>query len=220
MIATKSNVRRPSVMPRKPQNNARPPLVEIEMVPLNTHMLTSEERLALPIDPKKSLEIHTVVKKGNTYTGELNAKGQFEGLGRMVYANGDIYTGQWFTGQKNGVGIMTYTAGQKLYKGHWSDGKKNGMGIMSCAESDASNTTGSFTYQGSFARDEFHGFGKLKFQPLSKHFVTYTGQWQNNKRLGEGEQSTQADNNRCRASSFKAHWESTKYNGEVTLEDE
>jgi hypothetical protein len=30
-----------------------------------------------------------------------------QGEGRMIYANGDIYEGQWHEGKRNGYGAMT-----------------------------------------------------------------------------------------------------------------
>ena len=29
------------------------------------------------------------------------------GDGRMIYANGDVYEGQWYLGKRNGYGVLT-----------------------------------------------------------------------------------------------------------------
>jgi hypothetical protein len=42
-----------------------------------------------------------------------------------VYANGNVYEGEWVDGRINGFGTLTYADGDK-YIGLWVDGKMNG----------------------------------------------------------------------------------------------
>ena len=43
------------------------------------------------------------------------------GEGRIIYANGDVYEGNWENDLPNGEGVMSYFNGNK-YDGQWSDG--------------------------------------------------------------------------------------------------
>lgn len=47
--------------------------------------------------------------------------------GKMTYANGDIYEGEWKDSQKNGHGKYIWTDGD-VYEGEWKDGMRNGQG--------------------------------------------------------------------------------------------
>ena len=49
-----------------------------------------------------------VVGKELRGEGEVNAQGEWEGRGTMVYASGDMYEGQWRAGEEHGRGKMTF----------------------------------------------------------------------------------------------------------------
>ena len=50
-----------------------------------------------------------------------------EGLGILIYPNGEKYIGEWKNGKRNGFGTQTYRFGGK-YEGEWKDGDKwNGI---------------------------------------------------------------------------------------------
>jgi hypothetical protein len=50
-----------------------------------------------------------------------------------VYANGDIYEGQWKEGKMDGEGKSTYTDGN-VHEGQWKDGKQDGQGKITFAD--------------------------------------------------------------------------------------
>ena len=52
------------------------------------------------------------------------------GLGRMVYANGVRYTGQWVHGQPHGKGMEERPDGDR-YVGEWANGQPDGLGVHS-----------------------------------------------------------------------------------------
>ena len=49
------------------------------------------------------------------------------GIGILIFPNGDKYVGGWKDGKRNGQGIETYLSGQK-YEGQWRDGEIDGEG--------------------------------------------------------------------------------------------
>ena len=63
------------------------------------------------------------------YEGNFK-NGNFEGLGRMIYANGDIYKGEWNEGKRSGKGFWKSLKGDYSYEGDWKNGLPDGFGIM------------------------------------------------------------------------------------------
>jgi hypothetical protein len=51
------------------------------------------------------------------------------GIGRMTFANGDKYEGNFVNENLNGRGTMTFANGDK-YEGNFVNGTSNGKGIM------------------------------------------------------------------------------------------
>lgn len=45
----------------------------------------------------------------------------------MIYANEDIYEGQWHEGKRNGYGVLTKRNGDH-FEGHWVNDKREGQG--------------------------------------------------------------------------------------------
>ena len=50
-----------------------------------------------------------------------------DAMGRLLYGNGDFYSGQWKDGQQNGRGRMIYEDGS-VYDGQWRNNKFDGYG--------------------------------------------------------------------------------------------
>ena len=50
-----------------------------------------------------------------------------DAMGRLLYGNGDLYSGQWKDGQQNGQGRMIYDDGS-VYEGQWRNNKFDGYG--------------------------------------------------------------------------------------------
>ena len=51
------------------------------------------------------------------------------GQGTCFYMNGDLYIGEWKSGQRHGFGQQFYKRGER-YKGNWMYDKKEGNGVL------------------------------------------------------------------------------------------
>jgi len=86
------------------------------------------------------------------YSGEF-ALGQPNGLGVLVYANGDQLIGTFQAGACYGPGVFIYADGEK-YSGSYKAGEPHGLGVYEYANGDV--------YSGSFRCGEKDGFGVYK----------------------------------------------------------
>jgi hypothetical protein len=43
----------------------------------------------------------------------------------MIFSNGDVYEGMWFTGKRSGYGVLTKRNGDH-FEGHWVNDKREG----------------------------------------------------------------------------------------------
>ena len=107
------------------------------------------------------------------YVGERNAAGQFEGRGKYVYANGNVYEGEYKAGMKEGRGIFQYADGE-VYEGEYKADKKEGRGIYRYASGDV--------YEGEWKADKMEGRGVYR---LASGDV-YEGEWKAGKQEGQG----------------------------------
>ena len=48
----------------------------------------------------------------------------------MIYANKDVYEGNWADNEPHGKGVMTYEKTKNVYDGGWKKGKRHGEGTM------------------------------------------------------------------------------------------
>ena len=85
------------------------------------------------------------------YTGQLTA-GKPDGNGKMVYADGRTYDGDWTTGDYKD-GTLTYKD-NSTYVGLWADNKYNGHGVLTSV-GDGS------VYDGNWTNGAKDGTGKL-----------------------------------------------------------
>jgi hypothetical protein len=60
-----------------------------------------------------------VVGKELRGEGEVNAQGEREGRGTMVYDDGSMYEGQWRAGKKHGRGKYSFATGD-VYEGEYT----------------------------------------------------------------------------------------------------
>ena len=65
--------------------------------------------------------------------GRRNAKGEEDGRGTMVYANGSVYEGQWRAGKRHGHGKHTLATGE-VYEGEFVTGKRHGAATQTLAD--------------------------------------------------------------------------------------
>lgn len=77
--------------------------------------------------------------------------GKKNGTGIMKTANGSIYDGQWFEGNKNGRGAYFDASTKAVYNGEWKDNKKDGQGFFKVTDRDY--------YFGTFVKSIKDGFG-------------------------------------------------------------
>ncbi len=67
-----------------------------------------------------------IFKNGDMYNG-LWVKGKMEGQGTYTWKNGDVYKGAFFDGEMEGRGTMTWKNGDR-YIGTWEANKMQGRG--------------------------------------------------------------------------------------------
>ncbi|DBA02374.1 TPA: hypothetical protein N0F65_007193 [Lagenidium giganteum] len=88
---------------------------------------------------------------GSLYVGDFdNVRRKFDGMGEIMYVNGDRFIGAWKDNRRNGPGIFQSHLGHE-YIGEWVDGLKHGRGIETFATGER--------YMGEFVRGKFHGLG-------------------------------------------------------------
>ena len=131
------------------------------------------------------------------YEGEM-INGVYNGNGKYIYPNGEIYIGQWSNGKRHGKGILYYDNGKiayegdfvndfydgcgtyyyekgGYYEGEWKKGKKDGKGIIYYEN-------GKIKYKGDFVNNFYEGYG-IYHDPEGRR---YEGYWANNKQNGKG----------------------------------
>lgn len=154
---------------------------------------TSSPALVKNIEKKNGLTI-IHYDDGSVYTGETidNIR---QGQGRLEFANGEFYDGQFDNDQMNGVG--KYVASDLEYEGQWQNGLQNGEGKETWK--DGSTYVGFFVdgsknghgkycwpdgtkYEGDWLNGDIHGNGIFHF----RNGAIYEGEWKNGKRNGFG----------------------------------
>ena len=72
----------------------------------------------------------------------------------MLYANGDIYEGDWVNGRRAGQGSFKWFAPGRsgVYEGQWRNDRRNGYGREFFAPENA-------VYEGTYSNDRPQGWG-------------------------------------------------------------
>ncbi|CAL6088243.1 Conserved_hypothetical protein [Hexamita inflata] len=94
-------------------------------------------------------------------------------FGTVNYANGDVYSGNWANGMRNGTGKQIFSNGDE-YEGEWMNDQYHGLGVLTFA--DGSQYSGTFVnnlysegvlfctdrccYSGPFMNGREHGLGQ------------------------------------------------------------
>jgi len=112
---------------------------------------------------------------GAVYEGELSIRGVAAGRGKLTFANGDVYEGEFKGGRMDGYGQMVYIDGD-TYEGEWKCDEHHGKGKYtfpppSCAY-----------YDGELVEGNANGYGVKVWEDGSK----YTGEWKHNMYHGTG----------------------------------
>jgi len=97
----------------------------------------------------------------------------FEVSGSYLWQNGNVYTGQWSEGKRNGLG--TEKKGRWVYRGEWTHGFKGRFGVRT---SDLSGAR----YEGTWTTGVQDGYGMETYADGG----TYSGQWLDGMRHGYG----------------------------------
>lgn len=94
-----------------------------------------------------------IVSKPKKLEGKLivdpNGGIHFISTGRILFADGSFYVGNFHNNNFNGIGTYTLSDGSK-YEGHFLDNAPHGIGQYTCKD---------FTYEGSYKRGLKDGFG-------------------------------------------------------------
>ena len=134
---------------------------------------------------------------GLVYSGNFD-DGVPSGSGKMTGPSGLVYTGFFINGQFDGQGTLEERGGKRTYVGQFSEGRRHGKGVQkyeegSTYEGDFQSgrrhgvgkfSSATFTFEGSWENDNFHGRGKLVEAQTGR--VMYDGQWKNGRREGKG----------------------------------
>jgi hypothetical protein len=143
--------------------------------------------------PKNGFKTHTY-PDGERYFGEYQNDNR-HGRGKCVFANGNIYDGEWLDDKKHGHCVFTWPTGEKydgeyqndnrhgrgkyvfangnIYDGQWVDDQKHGHGVFTWP-------TGA-QYVGGYQNDNRHGRGNMVYTD-----GIYDGQWVDGKKHGHG----------------------------------
>ena len=118
--------------------------------------------VAMPQDvlPKQPLNVQSAseVVVGDSrligkFSGDAGAK-SYSGIGKVVWANGDVFEGTLSKGQPEGQGIFKWASGQR-YEGDWVGGQSHGRGTMFYANGNQ--------YTGEWIAAKEQGQGRLLF---------------------------------------------------------
>jgi hypothetical protein len=96
------------------------------------------------------------------------------GKGTVEYDNGDIYTGEFVDGRRNGHGTLKYSNGD-IYEGEWKDGN------TSICIGKFTGFNGA-TFEGQWRDGKMDGHGKMVYANGDK----FTGNWKQGMRHGKG----------------------------------
>lgn len=121
---------------------------------------------------------------------------RFQGEGKYIFPNGDIYEGNWKSNYMEGKGTMTLSNGDVI-EAEWKDNAISGIASVKFANGDV--------YEGTLNKQKPSGKGKFIFVDGSSYegklkdglaegqgkkiFANgdiYNGNWQENKRQGQG----------------------------------
>lgn len=138
----------------------------------------------------------TLVDTGCIYKGSFYY-GLKHGDGVLTERNGNVYSGRWRKGKRDGLGM--YTTPDGTYTGHWSRDLQSGHGTW------VSN------YHGEYVGYWKKGLRHNKGQQTYRNGSVYVGGWSKGKKTGYGEQ-TWPD-----GTSYKGFWLGDEFHGRGVL---
>jgi hypothetical protein len=196
------------------------------------HVLTSLQAMTIAHSPKTE-SIHATVNVqsspvqiytdigGNKYEGQMK-DGKKHGKGKMDFAIGDKYTGDWVENNRTGQGILIFASGNR-YEGQFKDNNMHGKGKMDFATGDKytgdwveNNRTGQGIlifasgnrYEGQWKDNNMHGKGKNVWGSETQWAGdTYNGDWVEGNRTGQGVYNFASGNR------YEGQWKDNKKHG-------
>eukprot|EP01053_Blabericola_migrator_P012001 Blabericola_migrator_1__12000@NODE_736_length_6689_cov_224_169888_g529_i0_p1_GENE_NODE_736_length_6689_cov_224_169888_g529_i0NODE_736_length_6689_cov_224_169888_g529_i0_p1_ORF_typecomplete_len1379_score254_35MORN/PF02493_20/6_6e03MORN/PF02493_20/43MORN/PF02493_20/33MORN/PF02493_20/1_5e02MORN/PF02493_20/0_095MORN/PF02493_20/0_0017MORN/PF02493_20/2_2e02MORN/PF02493_20/0_00074MORN/PF02493_20/0_14MORN/PF02493_20/7_9e03MORN/PF02493_20/59MORN/PF02493_20/9_7e05MORN/PF02493_20/0_00036MORN/PF02493_20/0_0 len=116
------------------------------------------------------------------YRGGLN-NGMPEGEGKLTWADGAVYQGEFKSGQRHGIGFMEDQEGRLVLKGQWDRDTPTGR-VDNYHLYNRKRPNDTKLYSGSLAKGEREGYGEL-FHSIAGGLI-YEGLWHNNMPHGRG----------------------------------
>jgi hypothetical protein len=104
-----------------------------------------------------------------SYQGQC-VNGKPNGIGEVIFANGDHFSGMFKNGRIDGKGTWVSGSSGNTYAGYWQNGKREGTGVYSWAHS-------SQQYVGEWADDKRNGKGTLTWRNGDR----FEGEFRDNK---------------------------------------
>lgn len=114
----------------------------------------------------------SLIDKDGCYEGYWQ-NDKFDGHGRLIHSNGDVYIGDWMNGIAHGSGSFVSLDGT-VFVGHWKFGKKSGKG--------KENWPDGSQYEGFYNDSQKHGKGIYKWSDGA----VYEGEFFNSNIQGTG----------------------------------
>jgi hypothetical protein len=108
------------------------------------------------------------------FKGEWKADVRVKTTGEFLFPSTDVYRGDWDEVRhvRHGFGTCNFSNGD-FYEGNWADDELSGKGILRVA--------GGITYEGAFATNLRHGYGRCEYADC-----IYQGEWYKDQRQGKG----------------------------------
>ena len=120
-----------------------------------------------------SMNGHQTISHNNgTYEGNVSW-GQPSGKGKLTYANGSVYVGDFASGLRQGAGVFRTSKGD-VYEGQWKNDRFDGNGKLALADGSR--------YEGNFKDGNRHGTGTQIYADGRQ----YSGAWLDDKKSGNG----------------------------------
>ncbi len=114
----------------------------------------------------------TISHNNGAYEGNVSW-GQPSGKGKLTYANGSVYSGDFSSGLRQGVGTFRNSKGD-TYEGQWKNDQFDGNGKLTLPDGSR--------YEGTFKDGNRHGAGTQIYADGRQ----YTGDWSGDKKNGNG----------------------------------
>ena len=101
-----------------------------------------------------------------------------QGTGIYHASNGDVYEGEYNSDRRHGKGTQRWADGS-CYDGEWADDRQHGHGTYKAPTRDIHTPNHPHAAAADDAIDDSH-------HPLDAHTASYTGQWRNGVKSGQG----------------------------------